>query len=286
MSDAIICDISTPNSKAASVDDVDIGIDGQHDEQGAGVDNGNLSDSELVKRSRRQGEATARVRIRRLKLSAQTSGLYMQKECAKVWLTKIGEATRKVRVAAYCLTNRKVVDALKDVRRKGIPVYILVDEAMLKRTQTAEAAYEELTNEGCFMGTAVGEHGGGTAPQNTGDMHLKLLIIDDACVVNGSFNPSTRAEYLSIDACSVHLGRSDINIAIDEWRRVWRMSKRTSDAVLVNEEADGSSEAKDMSVTSTSREMEFLLAQEATRHLELQIQLERLRRLLRVFCYR
>jgi phospholipase D len=94
----------------------------------------------------------------------------------------IGMAQKQVLVQAYAFTSAKIAQALMDAHQRGIIVKVLVDRSQL----TAKGSQiKKVVDEGIPVALDI-------VP---GIAHNKVMIIDDAYVLTGSFNWSNAAEY-------------------------------------------------------------------------------------------
>ena len=90
----------------------------------------------------------------------------------------IDEARKTVLVQMYALTSREVVSALGNAKHRGIDVRAIVDRSQLKEDRSDTYAVGRLVSAGVPVLVD-------TVP---GLMHNKVMIVDGATVITGSFN--------------------------------------------------------------------------------------------------
>ncbi|MFN4231534.1 phospholipase D-like domain-containing protein [Thermus sp.] len=93
-------------------------------------------------------------------------------------LERLRAARKEILVAAFVLTDREVVEALVQAHRKGVGVQVLLETRNLK-----DSREDELLR----AGVAVRKDG------NPYTLHHKVMVIDGAFVVTGSYNFTARA---------------------------------------------------------------------------------------------
>ena len=97
----------------------------------------------------------------------------------------IDEARKTVLVQMYALTSREIVSALGNAKHRGIDVRAIVDRSQLKEDRSETYAVGRLVSAGVPVLVD-------TVP---GLMHNKVMIVDGATVITGSFNYTWSAEH-------------------------------------------------------------------------------------------
>ncbi len=97
----------------------------------------------------------------------------------------IDGARNTVLVQMYALTSREIVSALLNAKRRGVDVRAIVDRSQLKEDRSDTYAVGRLASGGVPVLVD-------TVP---GLMHNKVMIVDGATVVTGSFNYTWSAEH-------------------------------------------------------------------------------------------
>ena len=127
--------------------------------------------------------------------------------CTEAVVDAIREARKQILVEAYAFTSRQIVEALIDAKRRGVNVEGLLDKS---QSEVRESDADMITKGGIPLFTMEGEeirsvHRAGSftnhAPRGHlakeprhGIAHNKVMIIDDAKVITGSFNFTRSAE--------------------------------------------------------------------------------------------
>jgi phosphatidylserine/phosphatidylglycerophosphate/cardiolipin synthase-like enzyme len=106
-------------------------------------------------------------------------------ECEPLILREIESAHRTIRVAAYAFTRTRIAAALVSAKVRGVDVRMKVDEGQAKYPG-AVRQLEYLERNGIPV-TRISMKGEYAA------MHNKFLVIDERCVIAGSYNFTTTA---------------------------------------------------------------------------------------------
>lgn len=97
----------------------------------------------------------------------------------------IDGAQKTVFVQMYALTSRQIVSALVNAKRRGVNVRAIVDRSQFREDRSDTYAVSRLASGGVPVLVD-------TVP---GLMHNKIMIVDDATVITGSFNYTWSAEH-------------------------------------------------------------------------------------------
>jgi len=97
----------------------------------------------------------------------------------------IDAARKSVFIQIYTLTSREIVTALVKAKRRGVDVRAIVDRGQLNEDRSDADAIGRLASGGVPI----------LADTVPGLMHNKVMIVDSATVVTGSFNYTWSAEH-------------------------------------------------------------------------------------------
>jgi len=97
----------------------------------------------------------------------------------------IGGARKTVLVQMYALTSRRIVTALVNAKRRGVDVRAIVDRRQLDEDRSDTNAVARLASGGVPV----------LVDTVSGLMHDKIMIVDGATVITGSFNYTWSAEH-------------------------------------------------------------------------------------------
>ena len=100
-------------------------------------------------------------------------------------LHAIASARRTLRVQIYTFTSRPVLAALLAAERRGVAVRVIVDAGQFRGDRNDTRAVQRLATAGIKVLVD-------TVP---GLMHDKIMIVDEATVLTGSFNYTWSAEH-------------------------------------------------------------------------------------------
>ncbi|AWR87398.1 phospholipase D-like domain-containing protein [Meiothermus taiwanensis] len=94
-------------------------------------------------------------------------------EARRAILERLGQAQREIWVAAYVLTDTRIVEALVKAHRRGVRVRVVIDTRNLEnsRDETLKQAGVEVRKDG-----------------NPYTMHHKVMVVDGEWVITGSYN--------------------------------------------------------------------------------------------------
>jgi phosphatidylserine/phosphatidylglycerophosphate/cardiolipin synthase-like enzyme len=101
--------------------------------------------------------------------------------CTAAIVRELDAATRTIRVQAYSFTSRPIAQALLAAEQRGVTIEVLLDSS--NRSDRYSAA-TFLKNHGIAV-LIDGQHA---------IAHNKIILIDDAVIITGSFNFSRAAE--------------------------------------------------------------------------------------------
>ena len=106
--------------------------------------------------------------------------------CTQFVQEAIGKAEKSILVQAYYFTSRPIADALIKAHQGGITVRVLVDRSQLEYEHTQ--IYRMLAK-----GISI------KVDPTPGSAHSKVMIIDDAYVLTGSFNWTQAAAQRNVE---------------------------------------------------------------------------------------
>ena len=101
--------------------------------------------------------------------------------CTDAIVRELNRARRSIRIQAYSFTSRPIAQALLAARQRGIAIEVLLDKS--NRTDQYSAA-TFLKNQGVPV----------RIDEQHAIAHNKIILIDDAVIITGSFNFSRAAE--------------------------------------------------------------------------------------------
>lgn len=128
------------------------------------------------------GAATA-WRLRRPPVPTPTVEVFFSpgQDCTAAVVRTLTAARSEVLVAAYALTSPPIVEALVAARRRGVPVHVVLDPGQKSERYTAADLLVR-------AGVPVSFNPKGKLA------HDKIMVVDEAVVITGSFNFTVNAE--------------------------------------------------------------------------------------------
>jgi phosphatidylserine/phosphatidylglycerophosphate/cardiolipin synthase-like enzyme len=108
-------------------------------------------------------------------------------DCTALVVSEIADAKREVLVQAYSFTSVPILAALKAAHGRGVDVEVILDKSSARQSKSGSrySAAIYLTNAGIpvWVDTTVAI------------AHNKVMVIDRAVVITGSFNFTASAQY-------------------------------------------------------------------------------------------
>jgi phosphatidylserine/phosphatidylglycerophosphate/cardiolipin synthase-like enzyme len=119
-------------------------------------------------------------------------------------INEISNAKTEILVQAYSFTSTSIAKALVDAHKRSVKVEVILDKSQRKETYT-EATF--LANMG--------------VPTFIDDKHAiahnKIMIIDKATVITGSFNFTKAAEEKNAENVLIIMSKELASVYIDNW---------------------------------------------------------------------
>lgn len=132
--------------------------------------------------------------------------------CTQHIVTAIRSARESVLVQAYSFTSEPIAQALLEASRRGVDVRILVDKSQLKERYTVA---DDLLREGVLV----------MVDSAHAIAHDKVMVIDGATVLTGSFNFTKSAEERNAENLLVAQDRALADRYTDNWETHRRHAK-------------------------------------------------------------
>ena len=126
--------------------------------------------------------------------------------CTAAIVKAIDEAKTSIRVQAYGFTSRPILDALVNARRRGVDVQVILD----KSNRTARfSLLDALLQAGIPV----------FIDRCSGIAHCKVMVIDKAVVITGSFNFTQAAEQRNVENVLVIRDSALAGIYTQAWEK-------------------------------------------------------------------
>lgn len=126
--------------------------------------------------------------------------------CTEAIIKEIGKARREILVQAYSFTSAPIAKALLGAQHRGVMVIAILDKSQRK---------ERYTSATFLANSAI--------PTYIDDIHAiahnKVMVIDGATVITGSFNFTKAAEERNAENLLIVQSRELARIYTDNWRR-------------------------------------------------------------------
>lgn len=134
------------------------------------------------------------------------------KQCQSQILGQIENAKKSIFVQAYSFTDKDIASALVNAARRGVAVKVLLDRSNRKDDRSAKDI---------ILGSQLPLRF--DAP--SGIAHNKIIIIDEATIISGSYNFSAAAYKRNTENLLVITNPSLAHQYIQNWQTRWRVSE-------------------------------------------------------------
>jgi len=155
-----------------------------------------------------------RSRLESLQTQANTTvlGIYFSPRggCESQVIGWIGRANRSIHILIYSFTLDSISDALIEAHNRGVEVKVVFEKNQI----TKYSEYQKLRAAGISVRNDT----------NSGYMHDKVMIIDEAIVLTGSFNWSAHAEKVNNENLIVIKSIYVAEVYEEEFHRIWSSS--------------------------------------------------------------
>ncbi|WP_205703203.1 MULTISPECIES: phospholipase D family nuclease [Acutalibacteraceae] len=129
-------------------------------------------------------------------------------------IEEIGSAEKRLDVAIYSFTDKKVADAIAGDKKRGVAVRLISDKEC-SGASSQKACLKIVKNAG--IPVKVNSH--------SGIMHLKVSIIDDSSVTTGSYNYTASAQKKNDENLVVVANETIAGEYEKEFDRMWNDTK-------------------------------------------------------------
>jgi phosphatidylserine/phosphatidylglycerophosphate/cardiolipin synthase-like enzyme len=123
-------------------------------------------------------------------------------------LQVINSAQKEIRMAAYTFTSRPIADALLRAKRRGVSVFVVLDEPK----KSAKPFIIPFLDKNKIPYRLCNKYG---------IMHNKFLVVDKMLVQTGSYNYTKAAATANAENIIVLRGAGCATLYLREWNRLW-----------------------------------------------------------------
>lgn len=127
----------------------------------------------------------------------------------KAIIEAIGQAKESVYVMAFAFTDKDITQALIDCMNEGVKVYVLLDLELSRHPYSARNVLNE-------AGAVV------RISSNNGQIHHKVIIVDEKVVITGSANLSASAYDRNDESVIIFECRALAEAFTREFKRCWK----------------------------------------------------------------
>lgn len=127
-------------------------------------------------------------------------------DCMRLILSKIHAAQKRIFVQAYLLTSQKIADALIAKHRQNLEVRLLIDRGAVASRGSKIPLLVRAGIPICIDNAA-------------GLAHNKIMILDDVCVLTGSFNWTDSAQFRNAENLVVLRGKAHCSPFLANWHK-------------------------------------------------------------------
>ena len=142
--------------------------------------------------------------------------------CKRRWLREIRRARVSIDIAAYCLTERSIIDAIISATSQGVVIARVLLDAMSATEAWMKEAMKKFSQSCVVVATQRGKRGITAAGgEYFGDFHHKFIIRDRLSVTAGSYNPTFRSTVVSHDSIISIIERDVVSQFRTEFDTAW-----------------------------------------------------------------
>jgi phosphatidylserine/phosphatidylglycerophosphate/cardiolipin synthase-like enzyme len=138
-------------------------------------------------------------------------------DCAQLIVDTIQKAQKEILVQAYSFTSAPIAQALRDAHRKGVKTLVILDKSQFSEKGYSSAKF--LMNQGIPV----------WKDSKVAIAHNKIMIIDDATVITGSFNFTKSANARNSENLLIIQDKNLAKIYKENWLKRQKVSEKTSE---------------------------------------------------------
>ena len=133
--------------------------------------------------------------------------------CTSRIVNLIDKSKKEIDVAMFSFTSRKIARALIRAKRRGVKVRVIIDEG------TARASH-------CVLPVLVEEEIEAKVKRGSGGglMHNKFAVIDESCVITGSFNWTVSAQKRNDENLLIIKNRDLAKRYREKFQELWELA--------------------------------------------------------------
>lgn len=134
------------------------------------------------------------------------------KQCQSQILSEINKAKISIYVQGYSFTDKDIAAALTDAARRGVKVQVLLDKSNRNDSRSAKDIIIQSHIPLRFDSPA-------------GIAHNKIIVLDEATVISGSYNFSAAAYKRNTENLLVLNNKNIAQKYLQNWQKRWALSK-------------------------------------------------------------
>jgi phospholipase D len=128
-----------------------------------------------------------------------------QQNCTSLIINTIQKAQQQIHLQAYSFTSYPILEALRQAQKRGVQVRIILDKSQL--TQSSLITKLKQSRIPVWI------------DQPSGIAHNKILIIDQNCVITGSFNFTYAAQHRNVENILIVYDKQLAKLYLQNWYR-------------------------------------------------------------------
>lgn len=136
-------------------------------------------------------------------------------QCGNFIVDHINHAKQNIRIQAYGFTSEKIIKALIEAKNRGVSIEIILDRSNFQKKKLDTIKLLRKHSIRVYRDNAKGI------------AHNKIMIIDNAKVITGSFNFTKNADYNNVENVVV---LDDVNVA-SKYTKNW--AERLSNSTMI-----------------------------------------------------
>ena len=179
-----------------------------------------LQSLKLENDSNENGKLTIEACTTKVDINDAPIRIYKRKECLKGAIELIETAENVILIMAFTLDHPEIDEVLCKKIEGGVKVKIIINHGThLKKFKQLEVAAR--CEFRVVQGESKEEMYGEKGKQWFGDMHNKVIIVDDNRILHGSYNFTEHATMFNFETCTVMQNNLCAHSFIEEFQYIW-----------------------------------------------------------------
>ena len=134
-------------------------------------------------------------------------------DCTALIVQTIAQAQHSIYVQAYSFTSAPIAQALVDAKKRGVDVAVILDKSQSKTNKYSSATFFLNNNIPTWI------------DYKPAIAHNKVMIVDTAEVITGSFNFTKAAQYKNTENVLIISNAAVVKSYLENWTKRQELSR-------------------------------------------------------------